>query len=69
MVESKTLKRVFKHGDLELPDPDPVIAPDKVREMYSDTYPELLNASTVGPKVGESEVTYTFTKTTVGTKG
>lgn len=51
-----------------LPDPDPDMPPDKVREFYSNQYPELVNCSIKGPEVLKSKVKFTFS-TSVGTKG
>lgn len=51
-----------------LPDPDPNMTPDKVREFYSNQYPELVNCSIVGPEVLKSKIKFTFSSTP-GTKG
>lgn len=63
-----TLPRVFKHGTIELTDPDPNLLPDEVMSFYSNTYPELTTSNVHGPKMEADKVVYEF-KCTVGTKG
>lgn len=64
----KGLNRVFKHGNLELSDPDINMSPDEVMSFYSNTYPELTTSTVQGPKVSDDKAEYEF-KTVVGTKG
>jgi PRTRC genetic system protein C len=62
------MPRKFSYNGMELPDPDPSMEVNQVKELYTATYPELNNASTTGPeKVGDDEV-YKFSKA-VGAKG
>lgn len=61
--------RIFMHGDKRLPDPDPSMTPQAVREHYAGQYPELTTAThafSLG-KDGKPD-TYTFKKS-AGTKG
>ena len=62
------MKRVFKHGNRELKDPDKNMTPEEVMQFYSATYPELTTSNVHGPKTDGDKVIYEF-KTTVGTKG
>lgn len=64
----KVYPRVFKHKDLNLPDPNPDMTPDEVMAYYSNQYPELTTSNVFGPNVLNDQVVYEF-KTTVGTKG
>jgi len=67
-LESKTLKRVFKYGELTLSDPDPIMEPKDVMQFYSGQYPELTNASLEGPSIVDDDIVFEFGKT-VGVKG
>jgi PRTRC genetic system protein C len=67
-MEVTELLRVFKHGDIELADIDPVKSADQVLDFYSGQYPELTNASVTGPEVVNDKLEYKFS-TSVGTKG
>jgi len=69
-LEVAVLTREFVNSKTKqaLPDPDPNMTPDKVREFYSNQYPELVNASVVGPEVFKSKIKFTFSSTP-GTKG
>lgn len=63
-----TLPRVFKHGTIELTDPDRNLSPDEVMSFYSNTYPELTTSNVHGPKIEGDKVIYEF-RTIVGVKG
>ena len=54
------LRRVFKFGPREFNDPDPSMAPDDVKELYSGSYPMLRNAIVEGPVAEGDALTYTF---------
>ena len=64
----KNLVREFSFNDTILPDPNPTLSPDEVMALYSGTYPELNNATLVGPEIVEDKQVFTF-KTVLGTKG
>lgn len=61
-------KRVFKHKDQKLPDPNPALSPEEVMNFYANQYPELTTSNVHGPKIENDNAVYEF-KTTVGTKG
>lgn len=67
-MESKVLKRVFMSNGIPLTDPDPAMSPAAVKDFWSAMYPELLNAEVQGPVTSDTELTFTFHRTT-GTKG
>jgi PRTRC genetic system protein C len=67
-VEIVELKRVFKHGDINLEDPGTNMSKDEVLDFYSSQYPELTNSSVTGPKIENDEQIFEFS-TSVGTKG
>ena len=61
-------KRVFKHADRELSDPNPDMTPEEVMNFYSNQFPELTTSNVHGPSIDGEKAVYEF-KTTVGTKG
>lgn len=67
MAKTTQLKRVFKHGAIELPDITG-LTPDQVRDQYAATYPELATAQIKGPDHADGKQTYTFTAA-LGAKG
>lgn len=64
----KELTRVFKHGSAELPDPNPTLRAEDVRDIHAIQYPELATAAIEGPVVREGKRIFTYS-TKVGTKG
>lgn len=68
MATKKTAIRVFKHGAMELPDPNPELEPEKVRDAYAASYPTLATATVKGPDATDGKLIYTF-KESVGAKG
>jgi PRTRC genetic system protein C len=62
------IERTFKYNSVTLPDPNPEMSVDQVREMYAAQYPELLNAVVEGPVTKDHVSTYTFTRA-AGAKG
>lgn len=63
-----TLVRKFKYNSISLPDPNPALSPDAVREFYSAQYPELASAAMEGPTTKDNVATWTFVRA-VGSKG
>jgi len=68
MAQVEKLKRVFKHKDKVLTDPDVSMSSDEVLEFYSNQYPELNNSKVSGPIAKDDVLEYEFS-TSVGTKG
>lgn len=69
-LKIETLPREFVNSKNKqvLPDPGSDMTPEKVREFYSNQYPELINCTVKGPEVLKSKIKFTFV-TAVGTKG
>lgn len=68
-LQIQTLTRSFKHGSLALPDPDPKMTADQVKDFYATTlYTELTNAAIEGPETKGDKLVYEFRRA-VGTKG
>lgn len=62
------INRSFKYNSVTLPDPNPALGPDQIREFYATQYPELNNAVVEGPVTKSGVATYTFTRA-AGAKG
>ena len=60
-------RRIFIYDGKEYPDPAPDMEVDKVRQSWTEFFPELSNAETKESKRGEDTI-YTFARR-VGTKG
>lgn len=71
-METKDLIRKFLYNNngnnIILDDPNPDFTPNRVKEFYSNTYPELLNATVDNPKIENDNLIYEF-NTKIGTKG
>jgi PRTRC genetic system protein C len=50
-----------------LPDPDPSLGIEAVRQVYASSYPEIITAAVSGPDVVDGKEVFTF-KTAVGTQ-
>jgi PRTRC genetic system protein C len=68
MLKVETLTREFAYNGVKLPDPNPELSVEEVRDMYVATYPELATAAVEGPSPVNGRMQYTFTRT-VGVKG
>jgi PRTRC genetic system protein C len=67
MVIQETV-RVFKHGSVTLPDPNPAMSAEEVMQFYALQYPELTNATFSSSTNDNYELVYEF-RTNIGTKG
>jgi len=69
-LKVEALPREFVNSKTKqtLPDPDPNMPPEKVREFYSNQYPELVNCSIKGPEIQKTKIKFTFS-TVAGVKG
>ena len=61
------MARVFIYDGREFPDPDPNMAPEEVRKMMSDFFPELSTAE-IRQGTRDEDTLFEFVKK-VGTKG
>lgn len=68
MVKVEILERSFCYLGAHLPDPDPSLTVEQVRDIYVATYPELATAAVEGPSPVNGRMEYTFTRA-VGAKG
>jgi PRTRC genetic system protein C len=68
MIEAKVMSRSFTYNGVKLPDPDPRMTPDEVKNIYSNQYPELATAAISGPEPSGDHFQYSFVRA-IGTKG
>lgn len=61
--------RQFRIGSTNLPDPDPNLAPEKVVELYSTSYPALRFATLEPPRIEGDLLVIEAKLPTVQTKG
>jgi PRTRC genetic system protein C len=67
-VKVTTLEREFIFDGHALPDPNPTLSVEQVREMYIPTHPEITTASITGPETVDGKLRYTFSRA-IGYKG
>lgn len=67
-MKTTQLTREFSYNGVRLADPSSAFSLEQVRDFYSATYPEILNADIEGPAVQGNQQVYTFRRA-VGTKG
>jgi PRTRC genetic system protein C len=67
-MEVQKATREFRYNSVVLPDPDPNMSLEQVRDTFSTLYPEIVNADIEGPESAGTKVVYTFRRA-VGTKG
>lgn len=67
-LQPQALERVFQHDSLELPDPDPEMTPEQVREHFATQFPELSNAQVTSEGISNGQQVFSFERS-IGTKG
>lgn len=67
-MEKHQLTREFTYNGIKLPDPNPEMSLEQVREIYSPAYPELTTAAIEGPEITNETMVYRFVRA-VGAKG
>jgi len=68
MATVTKLEREFVFESHILPDPDPAMDVERVREMYIATYPEITTASVEGPTYADGKKQCTVIRA-IGYKG
>lgn len=61
-MKVEQLQRKFKYGVMDLDDPGESLSLERVREVWSQHYPELLTAQIEGPVVQGNKAVYTFVR-------
>lgn len=68
-IKITKVTREFTYKGNTLPDPNPNLSPDQVRELYAAQYPELINGVVTDPEGDDPSIqTYGF-QVSAGTKG
>lgn len=63
------MKRGFRMGSVELPDPDPRLSPEDVKKAYAVNYSHLETADIEGPTHEGDTLVYTFRPAPAKSKG
>ena len=67
-LTTKALPREFSYNGIKLPDPDPSLSIEQVRELFTASYPEIATAAITGPEDVGNALRNTFARA-IGTKG
>ena len=67
-MEVREMSREFVYNGIKLPDPDPRLSAEQVRDTYTPAYAELTTAAIEGPEVQNDRLVYRFVRA-VGAKG
>ena len=67
-LKVRSMAREFMFNGSRIPDPDPELTVDQVRDLLTPAYPEIATASVNGPEDTGSALRYTFSRA-IGTKG
>jgi PRTRC genetic system protein C len=68
MATVTKLEREFVFDSHVLPDPNPAMEVEQVREMYITTYPAITTATVEGPAMVNGKMRYSFIRA-IGSKG
>ena len=67
-LKSSTLPREFAFNGSRIPDPDPRMSIDQVRDLLTPSYPEIATATMTGPEDTGTSLRYSFSRA-IGSKG
>ena len=67
-LKTSPLPREFSYNGLRIPDPNPSMSVEQVRDTLSAAYPEIATAAIEGPEATATALRYTFTRA-IGSKG
>ena len=62
------LRREFVYNGTVIPDPNPSMSPEQVRDILVTAYPEIATAALSGPEVKGDATRYIFSRA-IGSKG
>ena len=68
MITESRLSREFSYNGVKLPDPNPTMTPEEVRQFYATQYPDITTASITGPEAEDDKLRYSFARA-IGSKG
>lgn len=67
-LQASALPREFFYNGSRIPDPDPKMDIEQVRDLLSPSYPEIATATMTGPEDTGTALRYTFSRA-IGSKG
>ena len=67
-LKVSSMPREFLFQGSRIPDPDPNMDVEQVRELLTPSYPEIATATLTGPEDTGSALRYTFSRA-IGSKG
>jgi PRTRC genetic system protein C len=67
-LQASTLPREFLYQGSRIPDPDPKMEIEQIRELLTPSYPEIATATMTGPEDTGTALRYTFSRA-IGSKG
>jgi PRTRC genetic system protein C len=67
-MKAKVLQREFIYNGIKLPDPNPQMSVEEVRDTYAAAYPEVNTAAIEGPETVGDKIVYRLVRA-IGTKG
>jgi PRTRC genetic system protein C len=67
-LKASPLVREFYYNGSRIPDPNPSLSVDQVRDFLTPMYPEIATASVTGPEDADTATRYTFARA-IGSKG
>ena len=67
-LKTTLLPREFVYNGAKIPDPNPAMPVEQVRELLTAAYPEIATASITGPEDAGRVLRYTFNRA-IGSKG
>jgi len=68
MLSETRMSRDFSYNGVKLPDPNPAMTPEEVRQFYATQYPDITTASITGPEADGDKLRYSFARA-IGSKG
>ena len=67
-LKASSLPREFVFNGSRIPDPDPQMSIDQVRDLLTPSYPEIATATMTGPEDTGTSLRYSFSRA-IGSKG
>ena len=67
-LKTSTLPREFVFNGLRIPDPNPQMSVEQVRDLLTPSYPEIATATMTGPEDTGTSLRYSFSRA-IGSKG
>jgi PRTRC genetic system protein C len=68
MITETRMSREFSYMGVKLPDPNPAMTPEEVRQFFATQFPDITTASITGPETEGDKLRYSFTRA-IGSKG